>query len=219
MSAVLTMLAASAWRAQLPARAQQRALSRCVGLVASSPPPTPPSTLNLLSWLDERFKCALVDCYGPEYSGAPTLLTPATRPEFGDYQCNIALSLSKKLGAKPRDVATAIGAAVRLDDVCETPEVAGPGFLNIKLQRAFVKAELFKMICDPSRCAVGASEPSLRVVVDYSSPNIAKEMHVGHLRSTIIGDTLAKVGQSLAWPSPHHPPSPSPLPAFSAARS
>ena len=121
------------------------------------------------------------------------MLVPASRPEFGDYQCNVAMPLGKSLKSKPRDIAENIVARLRLEDVCEPIEIAGPGFLNIKLRMPFMQEQLRRMIADEARCAVPLAVPTQRVIVDYSSPNIAKEMHVGHLRSTIIGDSLSKV--------------------------
>jgi arginyl-tRNA synthetase len=116
------------------------------------------------------------------------LLQSAGRPEFGDYQANGVMAAAKRAGKNPREVAQAVIDAIDLDGIASDLSVAGPGFINITLAPQFIAN------------AATSPEPSTdpqRVVVDYSGPNLAKEMHVGHLRSTIIGDCIARVLESL----------------------
>ncbi|CAN0020551.1 unnamed protein product, partial [Laminaria digitata] len=103
--------------------------------------------------------------------------------------------LAKPLSSKPRDVASKLveGLGSRLSALCEAPEIAGPGFINLRLKDEFVAAKLKSMVGDGERLGIPRVANPQRVVVDFSSPNIAKEMHVGHLRSTIIGDTISRV--------------------------
>jgi arginyl-tRNA synthetase len=111
-------------------------------------------TVDVPGWLAERIQAALGEAFGPDFASADPMLTPATRPEFGDYQCNVALKLAKQLGQKPRDVASRLVEAVALGEVCEPPEIAGPGFLNLRLQRGFVEAQLGMMSAGGPTCGV-----------------------------------------------------------------
>jgi arginyl-tRNA synthetase len=119
------------------------------------------------------------------------LLTQSTRPEFGDYQANGAMGAAKRMGTKPRELAERIVAAFDGGDMVERLEIAGPGFINIHLSATFLAARVAVAATD-ARLGIPPSEQPQTVVVDYSAPNLAKEMHVGHLRSTIIGDAVVR---------------------------
>ncbi|MGB6014828.1 MAG: arginine--tRNA ligase, partial [Nodosilinea sp.] len=147
---------------------------------------------STLAQLTTRFDQALVAAFGPELAGTDPMLVPTTNSKFGDYQANLAMSLAKPLKQKPRDIATQIVESLDVSDLCEPPEVAGPGFINLRLKTQYLEDQLRAMQADP-RLGVAPAEQPQKVIVDFSSPNIAKEMHVGHLRSTIIGDSIARV--------------------------
>lgn len=147
---------------------------------------------SLLEQLRQRFSQALVNAFGDDYAETDPLVVPAVKPEFGDYQSNIALSLAKQLKQKPRDTAQQIVDHLEIESISHPPEIAGPGFINLRLKASYLEAQL-QTIAPDSQLGAEKVETSQRVIVDFSSPNIAKEMHVGHLRSTIIGDCIARI--------------------------
>lgn len=144
--------------------------------------------MNVFQLVQNRFKQALSKIEGAENAPAP--LARSTRPEFGEYQFNGAMALAKMLKQNPRQIATQIVDAVELDDVAESLDIAGPGFINVKLKPEWLASKVESALQD-ARLSVEL-EDKQKVVVDLSSPNLAKEMHVGHLRSTIIGDAVAR---------------------------
>ncbi|SDQ54045.1 arginine--tRNA ligase [Thermostaphylospora chromogena] len=141
--------------------------------------------------LTERVQSALAAAFGAEFADADPLIRPS---QFADYQANVALSLAKRLRRQPREVAQSI--ADHLTDFPGTVEVSGPGFLNITLDDAWIAEQANRVFKDP-RLGVGVNTPPQTVVIDYSAPNAAKEMHVGHLRTTIVGDALARIHEHL----------------------
>ena len=148
--------------------------------------------LSAIATLKSRLGQALVNAFGPDLAGTDPILVPASNPKFGDYQANGAMSLAKRLKDKPRAIAAKIVAHLEVADLCEPPEIAGPGFINLRLKATYIEAQL-KAIEEDERLGVPRVKERRRAIVDFSSPNIAKEMHVGHLRSTIIGDSIARV--------------------------
>jgi arginyl-tRNA synthetase len=123
-------------------------------------------------------------------------LTPASDPRFGDYQINAALVLGKQRGENPRVLAEKIVAHFDAGDLCEPPGVAGPGFINVALRPGAVGEKIMEVLRD-ERLGVSETESPRRIVIDFGSPNAAKPMHVGHIRSTLLGDALARIAQFL----------------------
>ena len=147
---------------------------------------------NLSSRLEKRFTQAILDAFG---EAAAADVTQSTEDKFGHYQCNSALKLSKQLRMNPRAVAEKIIAHLGKDAMISHLEIAGPGFINITLAAPFLSKETGRILQDPHLGI--AVPPREKIIVEFSSPNVAKELHVGHLRSTIIGDCLARVFEFL----------------------
>ncbi|GAA4906598.1 MULTISPECIES: arginine--tRNA ligase [Nocardiopsidaceae] len=142
--------------------------------------------------LAARVQSALGAALGAEFAGTDPVIRPS---QFADYQANAALALAKRLGRAPRDVATDIVAQLDVDDLCRHVEISGPGFVNLTLRDDWIAAQAQDLLNDP-RAGVPKQE-SETVAIDYSAPNVAKEMHVGHLRTTVVGDSLVRVLEAL----------------------
>lgn len=145
-----------------------------------------------IAQLKVRFGQALSVAFGAAYGSVDPILVAASNPKFGDYQANVSLSLAKPLGKAPRAIAEQLVAQLDVADLCEAPTIAGPGFINLTLKTSYLEAQIKAIQSDP-RLGVVAIDPPQRVIVDYPSPNIAKEMHVGHLRPAIVGDCIARI--------------------------
>ena len=145
--------------------------------------------------LTERFRRALGEAFGDEYADTDPVIRPS---QFADFQANAALALAKKLGDKPRDVAQRIVEHLDLGDIADEPEISGPGFVNVRLRDDWIAAAVSSVGADD-----GLGVPTQErhtIPVDYSAPNVAKEMHVGHLRTTVVGDALVRTLEHLG----HH---------------
>jgi len=148
---------------------------------------------TLQSILESKVRSAVADMAGEP---VPVLLSQATDPTFGDYQTNIAMVLAKKLRANPRQIAGQIIERLDLDGICEKPEIAGAGFINFRIRSEYLRERFIALFNDSALGIPKAATPK-RIVIDFSAPNIAKPMHVGHIRSTILGDTLARIARFL----------------------
>lgn len=150
--------------------------------------------MNLRRTLQERFRPIIENLVAsaPERSNEfLDMVRPAQDPKFGDYQANFCMTMSKVAGKPPRELAAQIVAAVKMDDLCHAPEVAGPGFINLKFKDDYLASALLTAF-QSDRLGIAPVSSPLTYVVDFSSPNVAKPMHVGHVRSTVIGDALQR---------------------------
>ncbi|MBR3085187.1 MAG: arginine--tRNA ligase [Kiritimatiellae bacterium] len=143
--------------------------------------------------LEQWLQAALEKAFGDAAAGTALRIQPATDPAFGDFQCNDAMGLARKLRKPPRAIAEAIVGALDRDGAPATAEIAGPGFINIRVDASWLAAELADATTLP---AIGAGKT---LVIDYSSPNVAKPMHIGHIRSTVIGNALHRIFKALGY--------------------
>ncbi len=173
-------------------------MSRSSAPDAVPPSPSPAAAIDAAdptALIERAFSAAIADVLGPEHADADPVVRPAGKPEHGDFQVNGAMPLAKKAGMKPRELAERLVEAADVTAIAEPPEVAGPGFINVRLRPQALAAALAAM-AGPELGLERRTSPH-SVVIDLCAVNVAKEMHVGHLRSTIIGDTLARTFERL----------------------
>ncbi|WGP06247.1 arginine--tRNA ligase [Bacillus subtilis] len=145
---------------------------------------------SLTSVLTDRFAAALIQAFGEDFARRDPVIRSS---QFADFQANVALPLAKELKSKPRDIAAQIVENLDLEGVCETPEISGPGFINLTFTPEFLASTL---TAGGVSAAPENTDPQT-IAIDYSAPNVAKEMHVGHLRTTVVGDALARTHEFL----------------------
>ncbi|GAA0837290.1 MAG: arginine--tRNA ligase [Marinomonas sp.] len=145
--------------------------------------------MNIQTLLNQRIQAAMVAAGAPD--GSPALVRQSAKVQFGDYQANGIMGVAKALKTNPRELAQVVIDKLDLSDVAEKVEIAGPGFINVFLKNVWLGKELAELRSSDHLDIDKVDSPEV-VVVDYSSPNLAKEMHVGHLRSTVIGDAVVR---------------------------
>ena len=146
---------------------------------------------SVIDILEDRISAAMAAAAGLARCAA--IVRAATDPKFGDYQANGVMALAKKMKTDPRQLAEEVVKNLDVDDICEPPEVAGPGFINLRLKAVFIVGRLLEINKASANLGIERIAQPKTVVVDFSCPNIAKQMHVGHLRSTIIGDCICRM--------------------------
>ena len=146
---------------------------------------------QLTDILEQRISTAIQAVTGQ--ADYPALVAISKNSRFGDYQVNGVMAAAKRMKTNPRQLAEQILGQLELDDICEPPEIAGPGFINLCLKDDFLASRLLQINTDKERLSIDKTDFPKTMVVDYSGPNIAKQMHVGHLRSTIIGDCISRM--------------------------
>jgi arginyl-tRNA synthetase len=139
--------------------------------------------------LAQRVQAAIAAAFGPDYAGTDPVIRPSA---FADFQSNAALPLAKLLGRPPRQVAEQISAHLDVAGVCESTQISGPGFINLTLSDDWIATQSSAQLADP-RLGAPTAAPAQTVVVDYSGPNVAKELHAGHLRATVVGDSVVRI--------------------------